>query len=115
MALKELLFAAARKPTIEAIDTSSWMPDQKVFVRVMSGSDADRYNTAVSKATEDKNYLRMEATLVALSLCDGDGTPLCTLDDIPQIMDWPSKRIDQIFRVASQVNRISDQESIEGN
>lgn len=115
MSLKDLLFAAARKPTIEAIDTSAWLPDQKVFVRVMSGADADRYNTAVSKATEDKNYLKMEATLVALSLCDGDGNPLCTLEDVSQIMDWPSKRIDEIFRVASRVNRIADQESIEGN
>jgi hypothetical protein len=115
MNLKELLFAAARKPTLEKVDVSAWLPDQRVFVRVMSGSDADRYNSAVSKATEDKNYLQMEATLVALSLCDGDGTPLCTLDDVPQIMQWPSKRIDELFRVASKVNRIADQESLEGN
>jgi hypothetical protein len=115
MNLKELLFAAARKPTLEKIDVSAWLPDQKVFVRVMSGLDADRYNSAVSKATEDRNYLQMEATLVALSLCDGDGNPLCTLQDVPDIMQWPSKRIDEIFRVASQINRIADQESLEGN
>lgn len=115
MNLKELLFAAARKPTIEAIDTSAWLPDQKVFVRVMSGADADRYNTAVSKAIEDKHYLRMQATLVALSLCDADANPICTIEDVPQIMEWPNKRIDEIFRVASKLNLIADQESTEGN
>lgn len=115
MALKDLLFAAARKVETEPVDTSSWLPDQKVFMRVMSGADADRYNTAVSKAIEDKQYLQMQATLVALTLCDADANPICTVDDVPQIMGWPSKRINDLFMVASRLNRISDQDSIEGN
>lgn len=115
MPLKDLLFAAALKPTVQKVDVSEWFPNHEVFVRVINGSDADKYNSAVAKASEDKNFLVMEATLVALSLCDAEGMGICTLDDLPQIMNWPSKRIDKIFGVASKLNRLSDQDTIEGN
>ena len=115
MSLKDLLFAAARKVEVQPVDTSAWLPDQKLFVRIMSGADADRYNTAVSTAIESKQYLQMQATLVALTLCDADANPICTIDDVPKILEWPNKRIADLFNIASKLNRISDEDSIEGN
>jgi hypothetical protein len=115
MALKELLFAAARKVDVQPVDTSAWLPDQKLFVRVMSGADADRYNAAVSAAIESKQYLHMQATLVSLTLCDADANAICTIDDVAKILEWPNKRIADLFNVASKLNRIADEDAIEGN
>jgi hypothetical protein len=114
---KDLLFAAAYRPAIEKVDTSSWFSGGEVFVRVLSGTDADTYNAAVAQTREDKCYVRMEATMIALSLCDKDGNKLCGPDDIQAIMQWPSTRIEALWRVASKLNRVGDGDEavVEGN
>jgi hypothetical protein len=117
MITKDALFAAAKQVGRKAVDVGAFLPHSTVFVKVLTGTELDKYTESVRQAQETKLYVRSQATLVALSICDADGNPLATLDDVPHICDWNGKLLDKLFSEAFALNRIgADQvESAEKN
>jgi hypothetical protein len=111
MTIRESLFSAAKAVAKQPVDVSKWIPESDVFVKVLTGTELDRYTDSVRQAQESKHYAKANATLVALSLCDGDGNPLATIDDVPAICDWNAKLLDKIFNAAFELNRIGVEES----
>jgi len=117
MTTRDSLFAAAKQVHRKPVDVSAFLPDMQVCVKVLTGTELDRYTESVRQAQEIKLYVRSQATLVALALCDADGNPLATLDDVPQICDWNGKLLDKLFSEAFALNRIGAEqvESAEKN
>ena len=112
MTLRETLFAAAKQPVVTPVSVAQWI-DQPLFIRVLTGTELDKYTTSVQKAREDNHYAKSRATLVALALCDADGTPVASLDDVPAICDWNGKLLDKLFEAAFKANQIGVDESEE--
>ena len=112
MSLRDKLFSEAKKLPQKAVDVSEFLPFE-VSVKVLTGTELDRYNATIREATETKMWAKSRATLVALSICDKDGNPLATLDDVPQICDWNGKLLDKLFEASFYFNKIGVEESAE--
>jgi hypothetical protein len=110
MTTKDALFSAAKRVKRTSVNVSAFMPDVTVCVKVLTGTELDKYTESVRQAQETKQYVRSQATLVALAICDGDGNPLATLDDVPHICDWNGKLLEKLFSEAFALNRIGADE-----
>jgi hypothetical protein len=74
-----------------------------VFVRVMSGTERDRFEGAYSRDA----YNDTRARLAALTVCDAEGRPLFSEADIPSLGRKSSAVLDRIFDVAKRLNALS--------
>jgi hypothetical protein len=111
MNLKDSLFAAAKTCVKSPVDVSDYMPDAKLFVKVISGTDLDFYIGTFKEARETNNWTRSRATLVAMSIVNEFGEPLASRDDIPAIADWNHLLLTRIFDEAFRLNKIGGDEA----
>jgi hypothetical protein len=111
MTLKDSLFSAATSCVKTPVDVSDFLPDAKLFVKVLSGSDLDFYIGTFREARETGNWTKSRATLVALTIVNENGEPLASRGEIPVICDWNQLLLGKLFDVAFTLNKIGGEQA----
>jgi hypothetical protein len=102
---------AAMDATIEAVDVPEW--GGVVHVRNMTGRQRDQFERSRYKMIGDKVEIIHEntrAALLAVSLCDANGTLLFTKEDIEALGEKNGAALDRLFDVAQRLSGLRSQE-----
>lgn len=104
---------AAKDQKLISVDVAEW--GGSVMVRVMSGTERDRFEAEFVNGNKSVDMVR--AKLVAKCLCDEDGERLFTEQDIPQLGEKSAAVLDRLFSVCMKHNRFTkdDVEELAGN
>lgn len=98
------------------VPVPEWAKDEFVWVRGMTGTDRDAFETRCAKAKEMKNFENVRAELLVYSITDEKGNRLFTKDDISALNKKNAKVIDRLVEEAKKVSGISDDlEDLEKN
>lgn len=84
--------------------------DGVVWVRTMTGTERDRWETMAFISEDGKvraNEENIRARLVALTVCDFEGNLLFGIDDIEEVGKKSATAINRLFDAASRVNAVS--------
>ena len=111
---RESILSASDTPKLEAIDVAEW--GGKVYIKVMSGSERDRWEIDATHSIRSKN-LNIRAILCVLTVCDKDGKRIFKDDDAQALGEKSSIILDKVFQVARRVNKLTDDDlqELEGN
>ena len=109
---KSAILAADDKKMID-IEVPEWNGSAKV--RVMSGTERDRFESEFVGGNKSVDMVR--AKLVAKCLCDDDGVRLFTEAEIPQLGEKSAAVLDKLFNACMKLNRFTkdDVEELAGN
>ena len=105
---KDQILAANDKKMIE-IDLSGegeW--GGSVMVRVMSGTERDRFESDFVNGNKTVDNVR--AKLVAKCICDDGGNRLFTEADIPQLGEKSAAVLDKLFSACMKHNRFTKED-----
>lgn len=101
MLTKEAILSADDLPR-ERVSIPQWGGD--VFVRTMTGTDRDAFETSlIGKEGRMEN---VRARLVSLTLCNEVGTRIFGDEDITALGAKSAKALDRVFAVAQRLNGI---------
>ncbi len=79
-----------------------------VYVRAWTGEELGSFQDWMEKSKAvGQTYKWMHAQVVARSLSDANGRPLCGVDDLAVIAKKPAKELDKVFQVAVVLNGLS--------
>jgi hypothetical protein len=98
---KDAILAADDLPR-EAITIPEWGGD--VFVRTMSGTDRDAFETSL--IAKEGRMENVRARLVALTVCDASGERLFEDSEIALLGRKSARALDRVFSVAQRLNGI---------
>lgn len=105
--LKQLLSVEKPVPKIETVNVPEW-GGIDVRVRVLTGSERDwwemRAHQYVSKNQPVPNF---RASLIALALCEHDGTSISGTHEIEKLGALPADGLRRVYDVAATLNGIS--------
>ena len=100
---QDILGADDRKS--ETVDVPEW--GGTVTVRVMSGSERDRYEVAMVNRAEGKaeaNLTDMRARLVAMTIVDESGALMFGENEVQALGAKSALALDRVFAVAQRLN-----------
>lgn len=103
MGMRDLILSADDLKR-EPLEVPEW--GVTIFVRVMSGSERDRFEAAHLKAPE-KDF---RARLAVACVCDEAGAPVFTADDVPALGAKSSAALTRISEVAARLNRMGKED-----
>lgn len=92
------------RPAPVAVDLSG---DRRVYVRVMGGTERDRFDAALARAMENHESPNWRALLVCMSACDSHGERLFNDSDLPAIGNLACTWLDPVFAAAQRVNGLT--------
>lgn len=92
----------ANDVVIEPVEIPEWPGEQ--FVRVMTGTERDRYELLATNGSEKM----IRGMLAAFTLCDAEGTRLFADSDAKALSEKSSTALDRVFAKAARVNRMRD-------
>lgn len=98
---KEAILAADDLPR-ERVSVSEWGGD--VFVRTMTGTDRDAFETSL--LGKDGRMENVRARLVSLTLCNEAGTRIFDDSEIVVLGTKSARALDRVFSVAQRLNGI---------
>lgn len=110
---KQQILSADDLP-FEDVDVPEW--GGTVRVRVMTGLERDAWEASVFQQKDGKaefNQRNFRASLIARCISDESGEVLFTDDEILSLGRKSSKALDRVFKVASRINAISNQDQEE--
>ena len=104
---------AAKDQKLISVSVPEWGGD--VMVRVMSGTERDRFESEFVSGNKSVDMVR--AKMVAKCLCDDAGNRLFTEQEIPQLGEKSAAVLDTLFGVCMKHNRFTknDVEELAGN
>jgi len=84
-----------------------------LFVRLMTGEEAEAYDTRAETLKEEKaGGVRIVAALVVRTVCNADGDLLFNTDDESSAIKLPINVLESIAITAARVNKI-DEKAVE--
>lgn len=103
-----------------------WIPewDTKLFCRVMTGRERQRFMSLVFEMTQNENpadavtkELQLQCMLIALCFCDDDGSRIFLDEDIEELENQSWQVLRRLFEFARMHNKLTDQsvEELEKN
>ena len=96
---------------IEAVHVPEW--DGTVYVRNMTSKQRDAFERSRFKMVGDKVEMISEntrASLLAASLCDEQGNPLFSMQDVEALGNKNGAVMDRLFDVAQRLSGLRTQE-----
>jgi len=104
MLTKEQILAP-RKQVIETVHVKKW--GGSVGVKVMTAGERDAWEAAafVDGKVNRENF---RARLLVHTVCDDQGAPLFTSDDIPALAQQESPAVVRLVKKAMEINALSD-------
>ena len=84
------------------------LPDSEevVYVRVMSGTERDRWE----ECQVERKFTNFRSRFVVATLCNAEGTRLCTEADVDAVGELPMDVLDPIFEEARSINKLGDED-----
>lgn len=104
---------AAKDQKLISVDVPEW--GGEVMVRVMSGTERDRFESEFVGSNKSVDMVR--AKMVAKCLCDERGERLFSESEVPQLGEKSAAVLDRLFGVCMKHNRFTkdDVEELAGN
>lgn len=104
MSLRDLILSADDLKR-ERVDIPEW-PGATVFVRMMTASERDRFESAHLKSPERD----FRARLAVATVCDEQGQAVFTEADIPALGAKSSAALTRIFEAAAKLNKMGKED-----
>jgi hypothetical protein len=105
---KAQILAANDKKLIEVDLSGEGEWGGSVMVRVMSGTERDRFEGEFVNGNKTVDNVR--AKLVAKCVCDADGNRLFGEDEIPQLGEKSAAVLDKLFAACMKHNRFTKED-----
>jgi len=115
MALSKAEILAANDKRLIEVDMTDVGWGGSVFVRIMSGTERDRFEGEFVNGNRAVDMVR--AKLVAKCLCDEKGERLFTEQEIPALGEKSAAALDKLFTMCMKHNKFTkdDVEELAGN
>lgn len=101
----EQVFKTQDIPDAELVNVPEW--GGSLYVRVMSGTERDRWELMVEPGIKSKNA-NVRAALVAMCACDANGKRVFSDGQAAQLGSKSSVALDRLFSAAQRINKIRD-------
>ena len=96
--------------TTEVVDVPEW--GGSVFVRVMSAGERDNFEESSVNRDGTPNLVNYRARFAAMVICDHEGTPQFTPEDVSALALKNANALDRILEAGLRVNALA-KDSIE--
>lgn len=96
-------FLSGPKPTLEEVQCPAL--GGSVFVRGLSVGELDAFEAESTDA--DRRHLR--ARIAVVSVCDQDGKPLLTKQDVPALSTLAAHALAPIVDASTRLNKLSEE------
>ena len=90
----------------ELVEVPEW--DGSVYVKAMTGIERDKFENYVTK--KKKNVEGVMAYLCAIAMCDEDGKPIVTLNQVNDLNKKSVSALTRVFEAASRLNSLTDKD-----
>ena len=105
---KAQILAANDKKLVEVELNGDGEWGGSVMIRVMSGSERDRFESDFVGG--NKTVENVRAKLVAKCVCDADGVRLFSEDEVPQLGEKSAAVLDKLFAACMRHNRFTKED-----
>ena len=96
----------------EKVSVPEWGGD--VYVRMMTGTERDRFEEKIFNATEkNQGFSDTRAMLVALTMVDANGNRIFDDSDIKELGKKSASALNRLFSTAQRLNAFSDDDIAE--
>ena len=105
---KSQILAANDKKMIEVDLSADGEWGGSVMIRVMSGSERDRFESDFVGG--NKSVENVRAKLVAKCVCDSEGVRLFSEEEVPQLGEKSAAVLDKLFSACMKHNRFTKED-----
>ncbi len=102
---------AVKDIEVELVEVPEW--DGVVYVKGMTGTERDRFETSIVEQRGKNTKVSMEnirAKLAAESICDEDGKRLFSVKDINALGEKSASALQRVFDVAQRLSGITGED-----
>ena len=107
---RDQILSVQDRKTVE-VKTPEWGEGTSVFIRTLSGAERDELESANSAAAKGAGFtVDARARFCTAFICDKDGTPLFTLEDIDTLTGKSGSALTRIFAAGMKLNAMRERD-----
>ena len=81
-----------------------------VFIRTLTGEERDRFEADYAEMKEKKAIGNFRAKFLALAICDEEGKPLFTQEDVNSLGKKSARALQRLFNIATTMSGIGEKD-----